>query len=97
MVTHAQDVGESGGVLRRIHSPPLLGLTALGITLLWKPVAHALTVTLHGLFTGPIQYLVAALIGLGGFTLGWQGIKLNGGRHPCKALPRPGPRCVPLK
>jgi hypothetical protein len=75
MVTQARDVGKTTGILRHIHSPPLLGLTALGITLLWKPVAHALTVTLHGIFTGPIQYLVATLIGLVGFTLVWQGFK----------------------
>ena len=75
MVSQAQDVVGSGGILRRIHSPPLLGLTALGITLFWKPVAHALTVTLHALFTGSVQYLVAALIGLGGFALVWQGFK----------------------
>jgi len=75
MATHAQDVGRSDGILRRVHSPPFLGLTALAITLLWKPTAHALTVTLHGLVTGPVQYLVGALIGLAGFTLVWQGFK----------------------
>jgi hypothetical protein len=33
--------------------PPLLGLVAFCTILLWRPVAHSLTMLVHELFEGP--------------------------------------------
>ena len=58
-------------VLRR----PWIGALAFAAVLLWKPSAHAITVTMHHLFDGPMQYLIGAVIGLAGFWLVWRGFR----------------------
>jgi hypothetical protein len=60
------------GLLAR---PPLLGLAALGTILLWRPVAHSLTMLVHELFAGPARLAVSFALGIAGFVIMWQGFR----------------------
>lgn len=62
-------------LLLALHSAPSIGLVAFGITLLWKMVAHAVTVVFHTLTHGPLMYVISALIGFAGFALVWRGFR----------------------
>ena len=64
-----------GGILRKLHSTPLLGLVALSVPLVWKPVAHALSVVSHSLMHGPVLVIGATLFSLLGFALVWLGFR----------------------
>ena len=64
-----------GGVLRKLHARPLLGLLALSVPLVWKPVAHALSVVSHSLMHGPALLLGSTLLSLLGFALVWLGFR----------------------
>jgi len=71
----------AGGVTRllveRLGRPPLVGLAAFCTILLWRPVAHSLTMLVHELFTGPSGIAVSFLLGAAGFVLMWRGFKLS--------------------
>jgi hypothetical protein len=54
---------------------PWLGLLVFATVLMYKPLGHAILVTLHTILPGPEQYIAGALIGLGGFVLIWMGMK----------------------
>ncbi len=62
-------------LLSVLHTPPFIGLVAIGLTLLWKVVAHATTVVFHTLVHGPLMYWISAAIGLLGFALVWIGFR----------------------
>jgi len=64
-----------GGVLRNLHTKPLLGLLALAVPLAWKPVAHAMSVISHTWMHGPTLVLVSTLLTLLGFVVVWLGLK----------------------
>lgn len=55
--------------------PPVLGLAALCAILLWRPVAHSLTMLVHELFTGPSRLAVSFALGTAGFVLMWHGFR----------------------
>jgi hypothetical protein len=55
--------------------PPLLGLVAFLTILLWRPVAHSLTMLVHELFAGPSRIAVSFALGAVGFALMWRGFK----------------------
>ena len=76
MATTAAELDQShGGVMRRLHSAPLLGLLALSVPLVWKPAAHAISVTSHSLLHGPALGVACTLFSLLGFGLVWLGFR----------------------
>lgn len=58
-----------------LAKPPVLGLAALCAILLWRPVAHSLTMLVHELFAGPSRVAVSFAMGIAGFVLMWQGFR----------------------
>jgi hypothetical protein len=71
----------AGGVIRNLAEvlgrPPLVGPFAFCTILLWRPVAHSLTMLVHELFDGPPSVAVSFLLGTTGFVLMWRAFKLN--------------------
>ena len=69
----------AGGVTRSLAEalarPPLLGVVAFCTILLWRPVAHSLTMLVHELFAGPSQIAVSFALGAVGFVLMWRGFR----------------------
>lgn len=63
---------ESAG---RLYSRPLLGLVALSVPMLWKPVAHCVSVVSHSLMHGSGFLVGSIVLTLVGFTLVWIGFK----------------------
>ncbi len=61
----------------RIYARPYLGLLAFAGVILWKPVAHSISVLLSTGFPGDAGYVVGSLIGLVGATIIWKGLRRN--------------------
>jgi len=61
----------------RLGRPPLVGLAAFCTILLWRPVAHSLTMLVHELFAGPSRVAVSFSLGAAGFVLMWRGFRLT--------------------
>lgn len=76
MAINAAELNSSGGgILRKLHTRPLLGLLALSVPLVWKPVAHAVSVISHSLMHGLVLVLGSTLFCLLGFVLVWLGFR----------------------
>jgi hypothetical protein len=57
------------------YRAPWLGVLAFAGVLLWKPVAHSMSVLLEQNFPGNAGYLAGGLIGLLGAVLVWKGLR----------------------
>ena len=58
-----------------LYSKPMLGLLAFSVPMLWKPVAHCISVLSHSLMHGPVLFAASALLTLLGFVLVWIGFR----------------------
>lgn len=59
----------------RLHREPWIGLLAFFIAMMWKPLAHAISVLNHTLFPGMTHYASGAVLGGIGFVLVWVGFR----------------------
>lgn len=59
----------------RLYQPPFLGLIAFAGVILWKPVAHSISVLLDNTLPGASGYLAGGLIGLTGAVIVWKGLR----------------------
>jgi len=61
--------------LARLNRAPIIALLTVWTILLWKALAHSLSILLDDLFPGPQMIAVGAMMGLAGFALVWNGFK----------------------
>jgi hypothetical protein len=59
----------------RLYSRPMLGLLAFSVPLIWKPVAHCVSVLSHSAMHGPVLVVGSTVLTLLGFFLVWIGFR----------------------
>ncbi len=61
--------------MQKLYSRPLLGLVGFAVPMVWKPVAHTVSVLSHSAMHGAVLGIVSTLLTILGFVMVWIGFR----------------------